>query len=290
MELNRLMRYACLFLAIFLFFPLLYGTENTEQHLGVVFRNVAHEFLLQMDDSTSRVLPIAKEDGRYKVEFERDFGFEPAMLSFACYKVIDENEVIENYRVEVERCGSGEVVHGFEISSDQDDSMIPCRSRALPNGCYTVYFTVLEEEKMVQEDKADGKSFGWNTIYTLILLAVFFGLAVYFNRKKDAPRSVSNIVHIGRYQFDRKGMKLTLEGRQSVTLSSKEADLLFLLFSKENKTLNREYILSVVWGDEGDYVGRTLDVFISKLRKKLEEDSNLKIVNIRGVGYRLVIN
>tara|TARA_B110000046_G_C13004434_1_gene403715 strand:- start:1725 stop:1979 length:255 start_codon:yes stop_codon:yes gene_type:complete len=84
-------------------------------------------------------------------------------------------------------------------------------------------------------------------------------------------------------------MTLTLKA-QSIELSSKESDLLCLLSSNENKTLKREYILNVVWGDEGDYVGRTLDVFISKLRKKLEADSSLKIVNIRGVGYRFVIN
>jgi len=55
-----------------------------------------------------------------------------------------------------------------------------------------------------------------------------------------------------------------------------------------NTTVEREVILNIVWGDEGDYVGRTLDVFISKLRKKLEVDSSIKIVNIRGVGYKLV--
>ena len=55
-----------------------------------------------------------------------------------------------------------------------------------------------------------------------------------------------------------------------------------------NTTVERDVILNMVWGDEGDYVGRTLDVFISKLRKKLEADSSVKIVNIRGVGYKLV--
>ena len=62
-----------------------------------------------------------------------------------------------------------------------------------------------------------------------------------------------------------------------------------LLYQKANTTVERDIILNKVWGDEGDYVGRTLDVFISKLRKKLETDSTIKIVNIRGVGYKLVI-
>ena len=66
--------------------------------------------------------------------------------------------------------------------------------------------------------------------------------------------------------------------------------MLDLLYANLNQTVNREHILQVVWGDEGGYLGRTLDVFISKLRKKLDADSNLKIVNIRGIGYRMVLN
>lgn len=60
--------------------------------------------------------------------------------------------------------------------------------------------------------------------------------------------------------------------------------------SSVNATVERDDILKSVWGDDGDYVGRTLDVFISKLRKKLEADSNIKIINIRGIGYKLVLN
>ena len=64
--------------------------------------------------------------------------------------------------------------------------------------------------------------------------------------------------------------------------------MLILLHQNINTTLEREQILKEVWGDEGDYVGRTLDVFISKLRKRLKADDNVKIVNVRGVGYRFV--
>ncbi len=108
-------------------------------------------------------------------------------------------------------------------------------------------------------------------------------------KKKRRPKQSGDVVNIGLFQFDQKGMRLNLKA-QSIELSSKETDLLYLLFTNENKTLEREYILNVVWGDEGDYVGRTLDVFISKLRKKLEADSNVKIINVRGVGYRFVVS
>ena len=81
-----------------------------------------------------------------------------------------------------------------------------------------------------------------------------------------------------------------LINHKRIELTSKEADLLLLLYNMVNTTVEREVILNKVWGDQGDYVGRTLDVFISKLRKKLEADSSVKITNIRGVGYKLVMD
>lgn len=97
------------------------------------------------------------------------------------------------------------------------------------------------------------------------------------------------ITNIGKYQFDQRNMNLVFEN-EKIELSSKESDLLLLLYNAANTTLERGDILKNVWGDEGNYIGRTLDVFISKLRKKLEADTNIKIVNVRGVGYKLILN
>ena len=126
-------------------------------------------------------------------------------------------------------------------------------------------------------------------IFAIIILLIGFGALVYFKKRNKNKKSNADLIKIGQFQFDQKAMLLLLK-TQSIELSGKESDILFLLFSNENKTLEREYILNIVWGDDGDYVGRTLDVFISKLHKKLEPDSSLKIINIRGVGYKFVIN
>ena len=79
-------------------------------------------------------------------------------------------------------------------------------------------------------------------------------------------------------------------GQKTLELSNKETELLTLLHSHANEPMERSVLLEKVWGDEGNYVGRTLDVFISKLRKKLEADPSVKIVNIRGVGYKLIVD
>ena len=71
------------------------------------------------------------------------------------------------------------------------------------------------------------------------------------------------------------------------TLTLKETELLSLLAQKQNTIVKREYILVKLWGRNDYFLGRSLDVFISKLRKKLTQDQNISIENIRGVGFRL---
>lgn len=262
--------------------------ETKDQHSKVVLRTIAHEFLLQLNDSTSRILPIEKVDGRYVVQFENEFSFEPDLLSLAALKILEANKIRESYIVEVKKCGGKEVAYSFETSLKLDNNLIPCKQRPLPKDCYVFYFTVIENVASAQPSEST-KNDGLSYMYAIILIGITIGVIVYLKKRNRNSKSSPSLINIGQYQFDQKGMSLLLK-TQAVELSSKEADLLFLLFSNENKTLERDYILNVVWGDNGDYVGRTLDVFISKLRKKLEADPSIKIINIRGVGYRFVIN
>ena len=97
------------------------------------------------------------------------------------------------------------------------------------------------------------------------------------------------MISLGAYHFDKQNTELIID-HQKIELTTKEADLLLLLYNAANTTVERDVILNMVWGDEGDYIGRTVDVFISKLRKKLEFDSKVKIVNVRGVGYKLIMD
>ena len=83
-------------------------------------------------------------------------------------------------------------------------------------------------------------------------------------------------------------MYLVYEGER-VNMTTRESDLLHLLYKSINNTVKKEHILKEIWGDEGSYDGRTLDVFISKLRKKLAYDPRVKLVNVKGVGYKMVI-
>jgi DNA-binding response OmpR family regulator len=94
---------------------------------------------------------------------------------------------------------------------------------------------------------------------------------------------------IGQYEFDCQNLTLALAGQEKV-LTQKEADVLKLLCRHQDRVLKREEILKAVWGDDDYFMGRSMDVFISKLRKYLKGDPRIQIVNYHGVGFRLELH
>ena len=91
---------------------------------------------------------------------------------------------------------------------------------------------------------------------------------------------------IGKFAFDYSNMQLTT-GESIHTLTRKEADLLRLLCENENQLLKRETALKLVWGSDDYFIGRSMDVFIAKLRKYLKDDPQIAITNVHGTGFKL---
>lgn len=269
------------------------GVDKAEKHILVSMRMIGHTILLYAGDSVSQVLPVEKTEGRYKIRFASDFQFDPEKLVTTIDSIVKSTGIASRYIVEVEKCVTGEVVYSFEIGDLAHKDVLPCKTRIPEKACYTVLLTLLDpalgepDEELVAGTKFN---YGFPAGLISILLALM-GLILY-SRKKTQPvteRTIDpNLIAIGGYRFDRNKSEL-LVADQRVELSAKESDLLHLLHRFANTTVEREVLLRNIWGDEGDYVGRTLDVFISKLRKKLEIDESVKIVNIRGVGYKLVV-
>ena len=88
--------------------------------------------------------------------------------------------------------------------------------------------------------------------------------------------------------FHYPNLRLTVGGTE-FSLTQKEADLLRLFFTKKNSLIKREEILTTLWGDDDYFMGRSLDVFISRLRKYLAMANGLEIRNHHGVGFQLVV-
>ncbi|MBK8927511.1 MAG: hypothetical protein IPM74_16815 [Crocinitomicaceae bacterium] len=91
-------------------------------------------------------MPIEKINGRYAIQFERTFAFQPEKLIELCSSVLNASNPNEDYIVEVERCHSPLVVHSFEINSNIPDSAISCLGRTLPEDCYVFFFTEIESK------------------------------------------------------------------------------------------------------------------------------------------------
>jgi DNA-binding response OmpR family regulator len=103
------------------------------------------------------------------------------------------------------------------------------------------------------------------------------------DRENKAPT-----YQLGRFQFDHQRQVLS-DGQQSRQLSTKEAELLTLLCEYQNQTLPREEALKRVWGDDDFFTARSMDVYITKLRKYLKAEPGVQIMNARGKGYKLLV-
>jgi two-component system OmpR family response regulator len=101
------------------------------------------------------------------------------------------------------------------------------------------------------------------------------------------PVSTEGTISIGNYIFDRTRQVLIYKDK-TTTLTTKESELLDLLSRNKNEVLERNYALRTIWIDDNYFNARSMDVYITRLRKYLREDSSVKILNIHGKGYRLI--
>jgi len=104
-------------------------------------------------------------------------------------------------------------------------------------------------------------------------------------RQENIPK----VFEIGKYSFDHENMVLQFEESEK-TLTRKEAALLKLLCKNKNQLVTRDFALKQIWGSNDYFIGRSMDVFIAKLRKMLSQDSNIVIKNIHGTGFKLEVN
>lgn len=103
------------------------------------------------------------------------------------------------------------------------------------------------------------------------------------------PEVLEDKFEIGNYFFDYTSQIISFKGQQQ-KLSTKEAELLRLLCLNKNDVLTREEALVKIWHDDNYFTGRSMDVFLSKLRKYLKEDPHVEIVNVHGKGYKLLVS
>lgn len=144
--------------------------------------------------------------------------------------------------------------------------------------------------KSMKEDRLQGLRLGADDYITkpFSIEELILKIEVFLKRKfVTAP--ANELFRIGKYNFDYRNLTLALD-EDKRSLTQKEADLLKMLFDHKNNVVKRSVILEKLWGEDDYFLGRSMDVFISRLRKYLSGDPTLKIDNIHGVGFKLVVD
>ncbi len=288
MSRRKIYLYTGFMIIVFFIWSSLASGENEEEfteRAKISVRDVGHQLLLANNDSTSLVLPIIKfNNSTYILPFEESLSFEPSRLVSIIENALNKGGLPEHYRVEVIQCEDYEVSYSYEMSASEESTIIPCVGRYLPKKCYTikVKFTQVKAQFFSKEI----------LLYIMFLISIVFLMDVLYNKRKQTLVSTKNkdiYASIGSFQFYPEQNKLVKAARE-ISLSKKECELLAIFVANPNQIIKRDELMKKVWEDNGVIVGRSLDTYISKLRKKLKADDTIKITNIHGVGYKLEIH
>ena len=257
---------------------------NFSDSVKLALRDAGHHLLLANKDSTSVVKPvIALAENKFQLRFENNLKIHPDSLVNQIKSSFEKANLSTYYLVEVVQCSDNEIAYSYEMKQDIEKGIIPCSSRILKKACYmvTVRFT-----KMPVTKKTDSK-IGYLIGLGVLLLFVLF---VFKKRSKSINEKIdTNYSLLGRYKFYPEQNKLIKEAIE-ISLSRKECELLALFVAQPNQIIKRDILTKKVWEDNGVIVGRSLDTYISKLRKKLQDDDSIKLTNVHGVGYKLELN
>ena len=264
------------------------GTNQQDEFLAtraeLVVRQIGHDLLLHAGDSSSRVMPVKRTGpGSFQLDFESRFSFMPDSLVAIVHRSLAPTLLPMSYQVQVFDCDAFEMVYGFEVWAPSQ-KVEPCLGRVQPTGCYTLRITFTES--IQSGGISTGFYYGLFGLLGMGFIA-FVWLGSGSGRTSRAIRE--SITRVGALEFDEANGHLK-RGDKFIQLSNKESKLLKILALNANRLVDRDHLQNEIWKREGVITGRSLDMFVSKLRKKLSDDSSIKIVNIHGRGYKLEIS
>ena len=144
--------------------------------------------------------------------------------------------------------------------------------------------------KQLKEDILEGFKIGADDYITkpFSMEELVFRVEAILRRVKGKKNKESNIYKLGLFTFDTQKQLLSI-GEKQTKLTTKENELLALLCSHANEILPRDFALKTIWFDDNYFNARSMDLYITKLRKHLREDPQIEIINIHGKGYKLIV-
>ena len=141
--------------------------------------------------------------------------------------------------------------------------------------------------KSLKEDRLHGLRLGADDYITkpFSIEELILKIEIFLKRRLIIQPETPKVFSIGVFQFDHRNLQLSAPGHER-RLTQKEADLLKFFLENKNQLVRRSTILETIWGQDDYFLGRSLDVFISRLRKYLKQEEKVKIENVHGIGFR----
>ena len=260
------------------------------ESVNLALRQVAHQLYLICDNHTARIEAV-EQSGPYvfsiRVEEYVDYDKLPALID----KALTDFGLPKKYEVALKNCEDDKIELGYTYVALTSNE-VACRGREYELNCSKVQLTFYEQEK---------DSSLLNYLLITMLLGSIIGLLLFkfassnkfdvYNEEEEdrSPLDTKDkSIELGKFRFNHNNQSLTT--KEVVTsLTFRESKLLHYLVTNANQVLSRDQIQANVWEDEGVIVGRSLDVFISRLRKILKSDPSIQIKSVHGVGYRLEV-
>ncbi|WP_053978515.1 response regulator transcription factor [Mangrovimonas xylaniphaga] len=205
-------------------------------------------------------------------------------------------ESLETRDFNVLLCPDGEVALSTYKSQHPDilalDVMMPKKDgftlakdiRAIDDNIPIIFLTA----KSQTQDVVEGFSIGGNDYLKKPFSMEELIVRIHNLLNRSKLQKASKTFQLGKFTFDFPKQTLQFLDEDPIQLTHREAHLLFHLIQNKNKVLDRSVILNKLWGNDDFFSARSMDVFITKLRKKLKEDPEIQILNVRGFGYKLI--
>ncbi|WP_187270883.1 winged helix-turn-helix domain-containing protein [Neolewinella aurantiaca] len=264
-----------------------------DQKTSLALRQIGHNYLSLLGDSTTRIPAVEEnEDGTLLLRLEQKIAYDT--LNRIARSVLADYDIRADYTLSLEDCSSGEVFLGSlwpGVRDDEytDDSERACMGRDQENRCANIILAFATKQEA-------------GTPFLTWFLGGLGVLLFFAGRLSPAPPHVTTPapepdlvpeqpgqLRLGEdCTFDETAHLLTI-GTVQHELTYREAKLFGFFANRPNEILARADINEAVWGEEGIITGRSLDVFVSRLRKKLATTEHIEIKTVHGVGYRLLV-
>lgn len=272
---------------------------NTQQVLtdqtNLALRQLGHQLLLLEGNDSVAIMPIQQANPHtFLLPIAQSFYYDT--LPFLLHTALTDLDITqESYYVAVKDCVSDTLILGYDARQFKK-GRVPCIGREQYVACNHIYVTF--PDRAINTNLSNNK----NNWLHLLFLPALLGFGVFYllkNRKsksnlnspKNKPLSTNpsnELLTIGQSQLDVTNQFLYVH-KQPISLTFRETKLFHYFVQHAGQLLTREQLLENVWEEEGIIVGRSLDVFVSRLRKILKADASLMIKTVHGVGYRLEV-